>query len=107
MKDSRTTGQFFADPEVEVKLSGDALEDAQSRRVLLTSATDDTGRSLLEKNKMSEDFDSFSNFGHKNSITLKLKNPARKAATVKEIAGTLELFVPKLDPGERCGRRLV
>jgi hypothetical protein len=53
---------------------------------------------LLDPQKQREDFETIGSFGSKNSVTLKLKNPARKAATVKEIAGTLELFVPKLDP---------
>lgn len=32
------------------------------------------------------------------AVDLKLKNPARKAAVVRELAGTVELFMPERDP---------
>ncbi len=98
VKDSRTTGQFFAGLEVELKLSGDGLADAKSMRVAVQTATDDTGRNLIDPEKMSDRFESIDSAGSRNLLTLKLKNPARKAVTVKEITGTLELLVPKLDP---------
>src|SRR4051812_6356776 len=85
VKDSRTTGQFFAGLDIELKLSGDTLEDAKSMKVTLESATDDTGRNLIDSGKMREGFEAVGAFGRRNVVTLKLKNPARKAATVKEI----------------------
>lgn len=99
VKDTRTTGQFFAGLDVELKLSGDTLEDAKSMKLTIESATDDTGRNLIDSGKMRDGFEAIGSYGQKNMVTLKLKNPARKAATVKEITGSIELFVPKQDPG--------
>lgn len=99
VKDSRTTGQFFAGLEIEVKLVGDELADVQAMRTVLSKAVDDTGRDLIDKEKMSGDFEESSRFGGApNSIRLQLKNPARKAANVSEITGEVELFTPSKDP---------
>jgi len=96
VKDMRTTGQFFAGLDVELKLAGDSLGDAKSMRISIDSATDDTGRSLLDPQHGTDNVEG--HFGQKNTIPLRLKNPGRKAATIKEITGTLELFMPKNDP---------
>ena len=99
--DRRTTGKFFAGLELELKLIGDILGDAKAVRTLVKSATDDTGRSLLdEEDKKDASFEDLrsSRNGSGGSVKLKLKNPARKAVAVKEVRGELQFFVPKNDP---------
>jgi len=100
VKDSRTTGRFFAGLDVEVSLVGDdsQIAEAISKKIKLTKAVDDTGKNLLEDSNDNK-FEEISRFGNQgNKLTLKLKNPARKAVVVKEIDGEIEYFNPKLDP---------
>jgi hypothetical protein len=94
IEDRRTTGRFFASLEIELKLTGDDLSDAKSARILLKKAVDETGRNLLPDSKPDQDFKSINS----SELKLSLKNPARGAAAVKEIAGQIELFVPARDP---------
>jgi hypothetical protein len=102
VKDSRTTGRFFAGLEIELKLTGDVLEDAKSMRVTVQTAADDTGRNLIDPEKTREDFDTIGSFGPKNTMTLKLKNPARKAVTVKDRGHARAL---RAEAGSRKHRR--
>jgi len=100
VKDDRTTQtQCFGGLEITIKLFGGTLVDAKSIRTVVKTAVDDTGRDLIdhekEKNKFEEVRDKG---GDKTELTLKLKNPARKANTLKELSGEVEVFVPKNDP---------
>jgi hypothetical protein len=94
IEDRRTTGKFFAGLEIELKLTGDDLADAKSARILLKKAVDETGRNLLPESKPDGEFKSLNS----SELKLSLKNPARGASAVKEIAGQIELFVPARDP---------
>jgi hypothetical protein len=94
IEDRRTTGRFFAGLEIELKLTGDDLADAKSARILLTKAVDETGRDLMPEQKPDQEFKSLGS----SELKLALKNPARSASAVKEIAGEVELFVPTRDP---------
>jgi len=94
IEDRRTTGKFFAGLEIELKLTGDDVADAKSARILLKKAVDETGRDLLPERKPDEDFKSVGS----SELKLALKNPARGAAAVKEIAGEVQLYVPTRDP---------
>jgi len=97
--DSRTTGQFFAGLEVDIKLMGDAVADAQSLQGNVKTAVDDTGRDLIDHENEKNKFEKLNrNGGQGAQIKLKLKNPSRKAATIKELTGEAELYVPKNDP---------
>lgn len=99
VKDSRTTGKFFANLEVELKLLGDDLEGAKGYRCSVTTAIDDTGRNLIKEDKNRKDFSDIDNDNPNNiQVTIQLKNPARKATTVKEIAGEIDIFKPGNDP---------
>ena len=99
VKDSRTTGQFFANLEVELKLLGDDIEGAKGLRCKVTKAVDDTGRNLLKDDKADSDFrDMDGDKPNQAQVTLQFKNPSRKAATVKELSGEIELFKPDADP---------
>ena len=94
IEDRRTTGRFFAGLEVELKLTGDDLADAKSARILVNKVVDETGRDLLPEKKPDEDFKSIGS----SELKLSLKNPARGASAIKEIAGEVQLFVPTRDP---------
>jgi hypothetical protein len=98
VEDSRTTGQFFGGLKVQIKLLGDPVTDALSRRIIVKTAVDDTGRDLVDHEKEKNEFEAFNHNGGQNHIDLKLKNPARKASTIKELSGEVELFTPKNDP---------
>jgi hypothetical protein len=100
VKDTRTTGKFFAGLEVEIKLLGDALADAQSMRLVVKTAVDDTGRDLVDHEKEDRNnFEKANNRGRQGTaLSLNLKNPARKATTIKELSGNVEVYAPKNDP---------
>jgi len=97
--DSRTTGQFFAGLDVKIKLLGDSVGDAVSMRTVIKTAVDDTGRDLLDREKTKGEFEKRNEQSRQNcELTLKLKNPARKASSIKELTGEADLFVPGNDP---------
>jgi hypothetical protein len=94
--DKRTTGQFFAECEIELQVIGDTVaESAGLRAIRIKTAVDDTGRDLLKEEEESPSFDEI-NTEQKTSIekTVKLKNPARSAKFIKLIEGEVELFQP-------------
>jgi len=67
---------------------------------VVKSATDDTGRNLLDSEQAEARFEEVRSSSRAGAATVKLKlrNPARKAATLKEVRGEVQLFVPKNDP---------
>jgi len=86
VQDSRTTGQFFSGIEVKIKLLGDSVADAESVRTVIKTAMDDTGRDLIDHEKKENNFEKRNRQGGQNwELSLKLKNPARKANTIKEL----------------------
>lgn len=97
--DSRTTGNFFARLEVELKLTGDEMADVKGIRTRITKATDDTGRDIINPEKASTDFEPYgeNSFGG-GGMKLEFKNPARKAAAIQTVAGEIDLYIPKNDP---------
>lgn len=99
VKDSRTTGQFFAGLEIKLKIMGDALSDARGVKLAVAKATDDTGRDLIKKDESgSRDFAKpDENRAGLVEIEARLKNPSRKAAAVKEVAGEVTVFSPGRD----------
>lgn len=100
VRDSRTTGQFFAGLELKLKVIGDTLADAKGVKLSVTRATDDTGRDLLKReDDTRKDFAKpDENRTGQAEIEVKLKNPSRKAAVVKELAGEVSIFSPGKDP---------
>ena len=104
ISDTRSTDNFFAKLEVKAKLVGDVMADAKGVRSTITTAVDDTGRDLVNPKKAgkAEESKGFEETdGDDPEITLSLASPARSAKTVQKIEGTLEIFVPKLDPAAR------
>ena len=99
VKDSRTTGQFFGGLEVKIKLLGDCVADAESIRTVINTAVDDTGRDLVDHEKEQNKFVTRDGQSRQSwELNLNLKNPMRKATTIKELTGEADLFVPKNDP---------
>lgn len=99
VRDNRSTTSFFNKLEVEMKLVGDLLSEARAARVKVARAVDQTGKNLLPAKESEQDFEEIDPSSPENfKIQLELKNPARRATVVTEIAGTIELFVPSRDP---------
>jgi len=97
VSDRRSTGQFFNNLEIKLKLVGDDTADIKGIRTAITTAVDDAGRDLLTDKDKGTDFETRSD-NSQSDITLSLKNPARKATAVREISGELQLFMPTRDP---------
>ncbi len=98
VKDSRTTGQFFNNLDIKLKLTGDDIAGAKGIRTVVTSAVDDTGRNLLKDEDKSQEFKPLQDSDLGAEVELRFKNPARKSSVVKEITGEVHLFMPVRDP---------
>lgn len=100
VRDSRTTGQFFAGLELKLKVMGDSLADARGLKINVKKAVDDTGRDLLKKDddRRAEFVKPDENSAGQAEMEVKLKNPSRKASTIKELSGELTIYSPGKDP---------
>jgi hypothetical protein len=96
MKDSRTTGSFFAGFDIELSVTGASLTGAKAMRVLLSTAIDETGRNIIKESQTS--FEEINEDETEASVRVKMKNPSRSAMTIKEVTGNIEIFVPAKDP---------
>lgn len=97
VSDRRSTGKFFNNLELKLNLTGDDVADIKGMRTVVDSAVDDSGRNLMGEREKSADFEDVQE-GSQPEITIKLKNPARKATTLKKLAGKIQLFMPAKDP---------
>jgi hypothetical protein len=105
VNDRRTTG-FFAQLAINIELPTIPATDVAASRVLLSSAVDDSGRSLLDPEAKEPELE----LNHRGSlhqsgdtplpaaISVNLKNPDRSATKVKEVLGEIELYMPGKDP---------
>jgi hypothetical protein len=99
VSDNRTTGQFFGGLELKLKVISDMISDARGIKLHITRAVDNTGRALLKDDRVDEDFTKpDENMPGQAELTVKLKNPARKATAVKEINGEIIVYIPGKDP---------
>lgn len=99
VKDSRTTGQFFAEMELKLKVMGDIISNAKGLKLKITKAVDETNRNLLKSEPDKTEFTKTDeNNAGQAEVSIKLKNPSRKASVVKELEGEVIIFVPKNDP---------
>jgi hypothetical protein len=96
VKDQRSTGEFFNNLEIKLKLIGDDSSSVRGIKTSVSRAVDDTGRNLLRDDEKKDSFETL--WSGKAEVNLKFKNPARRAAVVKEITGELQLFMPDKDP---------
>ena len=105
VNDRRTNGHF-ANLTITVELPKIRSTDVAAWRALLTSAVDDSGRDLVERGDEEPQLESYQQMGMPDkdappepvSLRLQLRNPERKAKTVKEVKGALELYMPSKDP---------
>ncbi len=93
--DRYSEGMMRGGLKVRVKPVGDGMDGVAAARVLVATATDDLGTSLLPEEAKVPDFQSTD--VNSGQLDVDLKSPARKAVTV-DLSGTLELFAPGRDP---------
>lgn len=106
VNDRRTSGSF-AQLTISLELPKISSRDVEASRVLIAAATDDSGRSLLDpeaREPMLEPNFRGSLTGRDDkvpppaTVNVTLENPDRKAKTVKEVRGEIELYMPGKDP---------
>jgi hypothetical protein len=106
VNDRRTSGSF-SQLTINIELPKISSRDVEASRVFIAAATDDSGRSLVDPEAGEPQLDP--NFrgsltGRDDkvpppaSVNVTLKNPDRKAKTVKEVRGEIELYMPGKDP---------
>ncbi len=99
VNDNRTTGKFFGGLELKLKAISDKISDAKGIKLNITRAVDNTERDLLKDESRDQDFTKpDENTPGQAELTLKLKNPARSANTIKEIKGEIIVYVHGKDP---------
>jgi hypothetical protein len=99
LEDSRRTDGFFNRLKADLKISGPGLGGARGARVLITRAVDETGKDLLGEKEPDRDFKELDvSDSSEARLQIELKNPERRAATIREISGTVEIFSPQRDP---------
>ena len=120
--DSRSNSQFgFGDLSITLGVKSQTPTGARATRGVATSVIDGTGQQLVDAEKYQTDWD----FNEKNSegewaaknkalgeklfkqfpffknfadVDIEVKNPARAAQTLREIAGRIEYYYPERDP---------
>ena len=101
VRDNRASDSYpFAGLEVELAVDEELLEDARGARTTIASAVDDSDRNLIPKDAERKDFESLDG-GGQGKFTVKLRNPRRRAKTIRTLEGKIEIFVPKKDPAAR------
>ena len=104
VNDRRSKGAF-GELNVALQLKTIKSSEVAASRVIVTAATDDTGRDLRPEEQMDELYPNirgslFTKAGEDPpvSVSVKLKNPARNATRVSEVRGEIELYMPGKDP---------
>ncbi len=101
VNDRRTTGSF-AQLGITLELPKLKSSEVGGSRIVIARATDDRGNDLVD-HEATPQLETNARLHMKEStapanVTLNLKNPDRKAKTVKEVSGEIELFLPGRDP---------
>jgi hypothetical protein len=104
VNDRRSAG-FFAQLAISLDLPKIKASEVAATRVVIASATDETGLDLVDHEKTPELESTMQGIVGRNnpadtpaSVSVTLKNPARKATRVKEVRGEIELYMPAKDP---------
>lgn len=106
VNDRRTSGSF-SQLTITLELPKIRSSEVVASRVLIAAATDDAGGSLLDPEASEPQLEP--NFRGRMgkeetgppppaTVTVTLKNPDRKATSVKEVRGEIELYMPGKDP---------
>jgi hypothetical protein len=102
VNDRRTSGSF-SHLTIGLELPKILSSDVEAARVLISAATDDSGRSLIDPKASEPQLQpnmrsSRTDAKDPVSISVELANPDRKATSVKEVRGEIELYMPSKDP---------
>ena len=104
VNDRRSSGSF-AHLMIYLELPKFRNADVTASRVLVSAAVDDSGRSLIDSEGREPDLEPNSRgMGREDGppqpavVSLTLKSPDRKAKTLKEARGEIELYMPSKDP---------
>jgi hypothetical protein len=103
VNDRRTNGPF-SHLTISLELPKVRSGEVAASRVLVTAATDNSGRSLIEPDAGEPQLEyNMRPDGTKTppppaTVSVTLANPDRKATTVKEVRGEIELYMPAKDP---------
>lgn len=104
VNDRRTNGSF-SHLTITLELPKVRSSEVTASRVFVTTATDDSGRSLLDPEAGEPQLEY--NMRPANAketapppatVSITLPNPDRKAVTVKDVRGEIELYMPGKDP---------
>ena len=104
VNDRRTSGTFFAQLNLSLELPKIQSSEVAASRVFIKSATDETGRSLVDPEASEPQFETNMRAAVPGAppspaqVSVTLKNPDRKANKVKEVTGEVELYMPSKDP---------
>lgn len=103
VNDRRTKG-FFSQLGISLELPKIPSAEVAASRVLVSTAVDETGRDLIDREAQEPALEGNQRLMMKDGATtpaqvsLTLKNPDRRATKVKEVRGEIELFMPSKDP---------
>lgn len=101
VNDRRSPGPF-ASLELVLQLPKIKDADVAASRVVVQTATDDTGADLVDRERepmLNENFHSSrADAAAPATVSLTLKNPSRSTAKLKEVRGEIELYMPSKDP---------
>ena len=99
VKDVRRSDGFFNNLDVQLKINGEPLVGARGIRVSVSKALDDTGKNLIPEEKRVKHFEELDSSGEgETKIEIELKSPERRAMSVQEVSGNIEVFAPQKDP---------
>ena len=99
VKDVRRSDGFFNNLAVQLKINGESLVGARGIRVSVSKALDETGKNLIQEEKRVKRFEELDSSDQgETKIEIELKSPERRAMSVQEISGSIEVFSPQKDP---------
>jgi hypothetical protein len=102
VNDRRSNGSFSS-LSITMELPNIKSADVAASRVLVSNAVDDSGGNLIDKEAGEPQLQPNSRALYSDdpgplSISVDLKNPARKSKSLKSVSGQIELFMPSKDP---------
>lgn len=104
VNDRRTNGSF-SHLTITLELPKVRSSEVTAGRVLVSAATDNSGRSLIdpEAGEPQLEYNMRPGAAKENppppaTVSITLANPERKATTVKDVSGEIELYMPGKDP---------
>lgn len=103
VNDRRSKG-FFSELALGLELPKLQSSEVAASRVFVSTATDDAGNDLVDRDAAEPQFDWNPRAAMKDAppmpavISVKLKNPPRKARKLSLVSGEIELYMPGKDP---------